>query len=439
MMNHEALAKSLADPQLEILTLISMLTDEDALYKGLEVLSKDDFSESMNQALFNEIVKIYSRLQKSFGTGELIAEIKSPELKEYLVQVIAEEIPMADFDFYIEKLKDYSLRRKIFNLLPELQAKIINQVPADDIIGYIETKLLEITRDESHNGAMSIKELLNLDKFRLNEEDYTVKTGIAKLDEELKGLKPGQVMVIGARPGIGKTTLTLNILYNAAKRYNIPALLFSLEMRDHEIGKKLLSLHSQIDAYKLIYNPDDKVLHEVEKTQKELEKAPLYIDDTSSLTIEDLGMRAKRYKLQYGIKLLAIDYLQLLRTRVKTHTAYERVSLISQTVKSLAKDLNLPVILISQLNREPERIQINREPRLADLRDSGAIEQDADIVLLMWRDNNNYGEDGEYDMNIKIAKHRYYKTSSKPFKLKFKPEYSYFYSEEDETYENLPF
>ena len=438
-MNHEALAKSLADPQLEILTLISMLTDEDALYKGLEVLSKDDFSESMNQVLFNEIVKTYSRLQKSFGTGELIAEIKSPELKEYLVQVIAEEIPMADFDFYIEKLKDYTRRRKIFNLMIELQAKIINQVPADDIIGYIETKLLEITQDENHNGAVSIKELLNLDSFKLNEEDYTVKTGIAKLDEELKGLKPGQVMVIGARPGVGKTTLTLNILYNAAKRYNIPALLFSLEMRDHEIGKKLLSLHSQIDAYKLIYNPDDKVLHEVEKTRKELEKVPLYIDDTSSLTIEDLGMRAKRYKLQYGIKLLAIDYLQLLRTRVKTHTAYERVSLISQTVKSLAKDLNLPVILISQLNREPERIQINREPRLADLRDSGAIEQDADIVLLMWRDNNSHEGDGEYDMNIKIAKHRYYKTSSKPFKLKFKPEYSYFYSEEDEAYENLPF
>ncbi|MCD6131742.1 MAG: AAA family ATPase [Candidatus Hydrothermae bacterium] len=438
-MNHEALAKSLADPQLEILTLISMLTDEDALYKGLEVLSKDDFSESMNQVLFNEIVKTYSRLQKSFGTGELIAEIKSPELKEYLVQVMAEEIPMADFDFYIEKLKDYTRRRKIFNLMIELQAKIINQVPADDIIGYIETKLLEITQDENHNGAVSIKELLNLDSFKLNEEDYTVKTGIAKLDEELKGLKPGQVMVIGARPGVGKTTLTLNILYNAAKRYNIPALLFSLEMRGHEIRNKLLSLYSKIDAYKLIYNPDDRILHKVEKTRKELEKVPLYIDDSSSLTIEELGLRAKRYKLQYGIKLLAIDYLQLLRTRVKTHTAYERVSLISQTVKSLAKDLNLPVILISQLNREPERIQINREPRLADLRDSGAIEQDADIVLLMWRDNNSHEGDGEYDMNIKIAKHRYYKTSSKPFKLKFKPEYSYFYSEEDEAYENLPF
>ena len=438
-MNHEALAKSLADPQLEILALISMLTDEYAQYKGLEVLSKDDFSDSMHQALFNEIVKTYRRLQKGVGTGELIAEIKNPELKKYLIQVIAEEIPMADFDFYIKKLKDYSLRRRIFNLIPELQKRIIKQAPASDIVGYLELKLLDITKDKNHKGAIPIGDLFNLDNFKLNKADFTIKTGITKLDEELRGLKPGQVMVIGARPGVGKTTLALNILYNAAKRYNVPALLFSLEMRDHEIGKKLLSLHSQIDAYKLIYNPDDKVLHAVEKTRKELEKVPLYIDDSSSLTIEELGLRAKRYKLQYGIKLLAIDYLQLLRTRVKTHTAYERVSLISQTVKSLAKDLNLPVILISQLNREPEKTQIDREPRLADLRDSGAIEQDADIVLLMWRDNNNYGEDGEYDMNIKIAKHRYYKTSSKPFKLKFKPEYSYFYSEEDEAYENLPF
>ena len=147
-MNHEALAKSLADPQLEILTLISMLIDEDALYEGLEVLDKEDFSESMHRALFNEIVKTYRRLQGKVGTGELIAEIKKPELKEYLLSVWDNNMPMADFDYYVGKLKDYSRRRKIFNLLPKLQAKIINQVPANDTIGYIETKLLEITQEE---------------------------------------------------------------------------------------------------------------------------------------------------------------------------------------------------------------------------------------------------------------------------------------------------
>ena len=439
-MNHEALAKSLADPQLEILALISMLTDEDALYKGLEVLSKEDFSESMNQALFNEIVKIYSRLQKSFGTGELIAEIKSPELKEYLVQVIAEEIPMADFDFYIEKLKDYSLRRKIFNLMPELQKRIIRQASAKEIINYLEAKLLDFTGETHNRRALKIGELLTPDNFKTESDDFTVRTGIGKLDEELMGLKPGQVMVIGARPRVGKTTLTLNILYNAAKRYQMPGLLFSLEMKAKDIAKKIFSRYAEVPTHKLIYNTGSReILSKVEALEKDLAELPLIVDDTPTLTIEELKIKAKRYKLQFGIKLLAIDYLQLLKTRVKTHTAYERVSLISQTVKSLAKDLNLPVILISQLNREPERTQIDREPRLADLRDSGAIEQDADIVLLMWRDNNSHEGDGEYDMNIKIAKHRYYKTSSKPFKLKFKPEYSYFYSEEDEADENLPF
>ena len=147
-MNHEALAKSLADPQLEILTLISMLIDEDALYKGLEVLSKDDFKESMHQALFSEIVKTYERLGRGFQTAEFIAEIKDRKLKEYLLVSVNRYLPMADFDYYVGKLKDYSRRRKIFNLLPKLQAKIINQVPADDTIGYIETKLLEITQEE---------------------------------------------------------------------------------------------------------------------------------------------------------------------------------------------------------------------------------------------------------------------------------------------------
>jgi replicative DNA helicase len=228
-----------------------------------------------------------------------------------------------------------------------------------------------------------------------------VPTGYKDIDDTLAGLQKSNLLILAARPGIGKTTLALNIAQNVSIKYQRPVGFFSLEMSKEELVDRLLVAQADIDAWKLKtgkLSEDD--FTKLSNAMGELAEAPLYIDDTPAMSILEMRTKARRLQVENGVDLIIIDYLQLARSRYLENRVQE-VSEISQGLKNLARELKVPVLAISQLSRAVEQ-RGEKRPQLADLRESGSIEQDADVVMFLWREE----EDNTENINLDVAKHR---------------------------------
>ena len=398
-----------------------MLIDEDARIKVFETVKKDFFYAPAHQQIFSSMVKLFERNERCdliTLTNQLKLDGKLEEVGgiEYLTE-IAEFVPTAaHIDEYIKIVKDKYILRSLISNATQIISEASNEPDeVEELLDKAESLIFEISQHKIEKEAYLLKELIK-ENLEIIEDIQNRKglitglpTGYVDLDRYIGGLHPSEFIIIASRPGMGKTALATNIALNlAAGGEQIPILFFSLEMSKEQLVQRILCCEAKINSKKLREGIlSDKEIAKLLLAAGQLEKAPIFIDDTPSLTVFELRARARRLKAKEDIKLIIIDYLQLMKGTRRTENRQQEITEISASLKSLARELNVPVIAISQLSRATEQRE-NKKPHLSDLRESGSIEQDADLVLFLYREDyyNNDDPDIQGISEIIIAKQR---------------------------------
>lgn len=324
------------------------------------------------------------------------------------------EAPLpASLMLHVDQVGDNALRRRIRDGLTRAQQAYREGAPVEDLQQLVE-ELASLSEDvpsaEAHRIGETLDELFDeIDARGSGIIPDAVPTGFPDLDEKLNGgFKPGQMIIVAARPGVGKSTLAVDVMRNMTLRNGQPALLFSLEMSESEVQERVVSAEAQVPITAIRTGTvDDMGWRRIGPARENIIDAPLYIDDSPELTMVEISARTKLAVKRHGVKLVAVDYLQLLRSGRKSDSRQEEVSSISRQLKLLAKSCKIPVIAVAQLNRGVEQRGDDATPRPSDLRESGSLEQDADVVVMIHRPdvlNKDHARAGEADLIV--AKHR---------------------------------
>ena len=399
----------------------SMLTDKDAVISAIEVLKEEDFYREDNKTIYSAILNLYNRsepidiitLKSELTTMGMFEKIGG---FEYIVG-LPEKVPTtANVEKYINIVKEKSELRRLIKTANEIIEQGYDPTEnIDDIMNNAEKKIFNIMQDKDQKGYSPIKDVL-VDTFTELEQLYNQKqhitgvpTGFIDLDYKTAGLHNSDLVLIAARPAMGKSAFALNVATNAAVKAKVPVVLFSLEMSKEQMVNRILCSEAMVDSNKVRTGKiDDEDWIKLANTMGELSEAPIYIDDTPGISINEIRAKCRKLKLEKNIGLVVIDYLQLVQGSSKRAqgSREQEISEISRSLKILAKEINVPVIALSQLSRAPEQRPDHR-PMLSDLRESGAIEQDADIVMFLYRDDY-YNEDSEDKglAEVILAKHR---------------------------------
>lgn len=409
------------DLEAEQAILGSMLTDKDAVIASIEVLKEEDFYREDNKAIYSAILNLYTRAEpidiitvkselESMGKFEQIGGL------EYLAE-LPEKVPTtANAVKYIKIVEEKSTLRRLIKTANEIIELGYNQTEeVDDIMEGAEKKIFNIMQDKGEKSYSSIKDVL-VDSFTQLEELYNrkqhitgVPTGFTELDYKTAGLHGSELILIAARPAMGKTAFALNIATNASVRAKVPVALFSLEMSKEQLVNRILCSESMVDSNKVRTGKlEENDWTKLAESIGPLSEAEIYIDDTPGISITEIRAKCRKLKLEKNIGMVVIDYLQLVQgsNGRRNGNREQEISEISRSLKILAKEINVPVIALSQLSRAAEQRPDHR-PMLSDLRESGAIEQDADIVMFLYRDDY-YNQDSEKKdiAEVIIAKHR---------------------------------
>ena len=409
------------DVEAEQAVIGSMLTDRDAVISAIEILKEEDFYREDNKTIYEAILNLYNR-SEPIDIITLKAELTSMGMfekiggLEYIVG-LPEKVPTtANVERYINIVKEKSELRRLIKAANEIIEQGYDPTEnIDDIMNSAEKKIFNIMQDKDQKTYSAIKDVL-VDAFTELEQLYNQKqhitgvpTGFIDLDYKMAGLHNSDLILIAARPAMGKSAFALNIATNAAVKAKVPAVLFSLEMSKEQMVNRILCSEAMVDSNKVRTGKiDDEDLIKLADTMGDLSEAPIYIDDTPGISINEIRAKCRKLKLERDIGLVVIDYLQLVQGSSKraSGSREQEISEISRSLKILAKEINVPVIALSQLSRAPEQRPDHR-PMLSDLRESGAIEQDADIVMFLYRDDY-YNEDSEDKglAEVIVAKHR---------------------------------
>jgi replicative DNA helicase len=356
----------------------------------------------------------------------------------------------ANLSYYADIVREkHVLRRMIATCNTAVARAYEEQEQVESVVDEVQRDILQIAQDREDRGAARIKELVNsaiakIEHYFMNKGQPTgLGTGFTDLDKMTTGLQPGDMIVIAARPSMGKTSLAMNIAEHVAMELRQPVGVFSLEMTAQSLVMRLLCSRARINMRNVTSGfLSERDLPRIGGVAQTLAEAPLFIDDTGGLSILQLRARARRMFQQFQIKLFVIDYLQLLHSSsAKADNRQQEIADISNGVKQLAKDLNVPVIVLAQLNREMEK-EKNRKPRLSDLRESGSIEQDADLVAMLYREQRDDDEGGPapdqdaVPVNLLIAKQRNGPTGDVP--LTFFKSYTRFESAAKISGDDIP-
>ena len=312
---------------------------------------------------------------------------------EALTEILEEQASAANIYAYGKVVKDKASLRDIVRTSMRVSEMGVNfQGKVEDFIQDVEAKFFKLTNDAKSGKMINLKSCLreNLreleDMSRNPGEIQGLSSGYPKLDELLLGLQPGQLVILAARPAMGKTALALNLATNVCERHNTPVAIFSLEMVAKELSMRLLSSKAKVDSKRIrTKNFLDTDLRNIGNAVKDLSGYPIFINDSGESTILDIQSQCRKIQSESGLGLIVIDYLQLMNTHSKVLSREQQISEMSRGLKTLAKELECPVVALSQLNRGVES-RPNKRPNTADLRESGAIEQDADIVMFVYRD-----------------------------------------------------
>jgi len=396
------LAKGKTPPQaidLEEVVLGAMMIDKRGVDEVIDILHPEVFYHPAHQKIFEAIHNLFkeglpvdlltvsSRLKKDKNL-----EIVGGEF--FLIQLTQKVSSSAHIEFHARIIIQKYIQRSLIKISNEIiEDSYDESTDVFDLLDTAESKLYEITQGNIKKSSESALDLVIEAKKKIeeiaNKEGLSgIPSGFTKLDKLTSGWQPSDLVIIAARPGMGKTAFALSMARNIAVGHNIPVAFFSLEMSSIQLITRLISSETSLSSEKL--RTGNLAKHEWEQLNvkvKDLEKAPLFIDDTPSLSIFDLRAKARRLASKHGIKLLMVDYLQLMTggSNQKGGNREQEISMISRNLKALAKELNIPVIALSQLSRAVETRGGTKRPLLSDLRESGAIEQDADIVSFIYR------------------------------------------------------
>lgn len=356
----------------------------------------DDFFKKANGSIYELMVELYNRHQ-TVDLVELDQLIKDRNLLEviggvdYLVKVAHSVPSAASATHYARLVKEKSVVRQLIAAAGEILHDAYNN-PEDpkEILNDAERRIFKIAQQSEQRHAETLDQLINDAIRKLEENDGRLITGIStgypNLDEITSGLQNGEMIVVAARPSMGKTALALNMAENMVSR-EVSVALFSLEMSRQQLTQRLLSSRSAVSGHKIRRNMlSDNDMEAILQAANDLMQRPLYIDDTPGLTIMQLRAKARRLKQSHNIGIVFVDYLQLMTSGRRAESRQQEVSEISRGIKALARELNVPVVCLSQLNRAAEQREGHR-PRMSDLRESGSIEQDADVVAMLHRES----------------------------------------------------
>ena len=408
------------DIEAEQAVIGSMLTDKDSVISALEILKPEDFYREDNKVIFGAIVNLYNKAEPidiSTLKSELVSLGKFEQIGglEYLAELPDKVPTTANVEKYIKIVEEKSMMRNLIKTANELVNLGYDEAQdVEDIMDSAEKKIFNIMQKRNQKGYSSIKDIL-VDSFTQLEELYNrkqhitgVPTGFADLDYKTAGLHNSDLILVAARPAMGKSAFALNIATNAAVRARVPVAIFSLEMSKEQMGNRILCSEAMVDSNKVrTGRVDDEDWAKLAGASGELSESEIFIDDTPGISVMEIRAKCRKLKLEKNIGLVVIDYLQLVQASNKKGGSREQeISEISRSLKILAKEINVPVIALSQLSRAPEQRPDHR-PMLSDLRESGAIEQDADIVMFLYRDDY-YNEESEKKniAEVIIAKHR---------------------------------
>lgn len=408
------------DVESEQAVIGSMLTDKEAVSAAIEVLKPEDFYREDNRTIFEAILNLYGRSEpidiitlkselSSMGKFEAVGGL------EYIAELPDKVPTTANVEQYIKIVEEKSVLRNLIKTANEIITLGYDQTQeVDGIIDGAEKKIFEVMQKKNQKGYTPIKDIL-VETFTELEQLYNQKqritgipTGFSDLDFRTSGLHNSDLILIAARPAMGKSAFALNIATNAAVRAKVPVAIFSLEMSKEQMTSRILCSEAMVDSNKVRTGKiDDEEWSKLAAASGELSEANIYIDDTPGISIMEIRAKCRKMKIEKNIGLVVIDYLQLVQGSGKRGGSREQeIAEISRSLKILAKEINVPVIALSQLSRAPEQRPDHR-PMLSDLRESGSIEQDADIVMFLYRDDY-YNEDSEKKniAEVILAKHR---------------------------------
>lgn len=391
----------------------AMLIDKDAVIAVAEFLLPEDFYDERLRDIYVACLDLYEE-RTPIDVLTVTEKLKKRKtLKEvggssYLAD-LANKVPTAaHVEHYGRIVKDTATKRSLMSAASRLvEVSMDEGLSASETLDRAESEIFSLSQRSASKAFTSVRETLASSFDRLDELHKSgegirgVPTGFPDMDDALAGLQKSNLIILAARPGVGKTSLAMNIAQHVAVELKRPVGFFSLEMSREELVDRLLVAQADIDAWKLKtgkLSEDD--FTKLSNAMGVLAEAPLYIDDTPALSILEMRTKARRLQVENGLDILFVDYLQLARSR-NLENRVQEVSEISQGLKNLARELKIPVVAVSQLSRAVETRGGNK-PQLSDLRDSGGIEQDADVVMFLWREDPDNSE----NMMLDIAKHR---------------------------------
>ncbi len=417
----EALIKRIMPNSLEAEKSVigSMIMDNEAIVTVIEMLLQEDFYYNQYGILFQAMTELYNArepvdvvtLQDKLKAMNVPAEISSLEFVRDLITAVPTS---ANVKYYAQIVKDKAILRRLIKITEEIGNKCyLGQDDLENILADTEKNIFHLLQNRGGGDIVPIKEVvLNaLEKIELASKTQGsvtgIPTGFIDLDYKTSGLQPSDFILIAARPSMGKTALVLNIAQYVAFHENLPTAIFSLEMSKEQLVNRLFSLESRVDAQILRSgNLSDSDWEKLIEGAGIIGRSHLLIDDTPGISISELRSKCRKYKLEHDLKLVIIDYLQLMSGNGRSDSRQQEISDISRSLKGLARELDVPIIALSQLSRAVEQRPDHR-PMLSDLRESGAIEQDADVVMFIYRDDYyNKDTDMKNIAEISIAKQR---------------------------------
>lgn len=377
----------------------SMIMDKDAILTASEIIDSSDFYDQQNGILFDTMLELFNEgkpvdlvtLQDRLKEKDVPAQLSS---LEFIRNIVSSVPTSANVRYYAQIVREKAVLRRLIKVTEEIANDCyLDKEKLDVILEKTEKQVFDIAQNRGTKDFTDIKEVVlrSIDSIEAASKNQGSVTGIATgfydMDYKTAGLQPSDLILIAARPSMGKTAFALNIAEYVALRSNITTAIFSLEMSQDQLVKRILAMNSRVDSQNIrTGNLSADEWADVMESARVIGNSNLVIDDTSAITVGELRSKCRKLKLEKNLGLVIIDYLQLMTGSKRSESRQQEISEISRSLKSLAREINVPVVALSQLSRAVEQ-RPDKRPMLSDLRESGAIEQDADVVMFIYRDD----------------------------------------------------
>jgi replicative DNA helicase len=403
----------------------AMMLEKDAVIRVADVLSPDDFYDPRHAKIFNAVLELFEKAQP-IDILSVTQKLKEKDLLKnvggsaYLTDLINSVPTATHVSYYAQLVKQKRVLRDLVNTSSEITAKIFDSAggDTDELLDEVEQRVFSISQKSRPQKFVLVKDDLKeayerIEKLHHGEKGLRgISTGFDDLDHYLSGLQKSDLIILGARPSLGKTSLCLDIARHAAVKGNASVGIFSLEMSRDQIIDRLIASEAQVPLWKLrtgrLNTSEETEFEMIREALDRLSKVKMYVDDTPSANIIQLRSMARRLKAERGVDLLVVDYLQLIQPRISIDNMVQGMTEVSRGLKSLARELQVPVLAAAQLSRAVEQRDV-KIPRLSDLRESGSLEQEADVVLFIYRKDRDKIDPSPEEQNtaeLIIAKHR---------------------------------